>query len=63
MPIANANAPGTRWSGAHSTPPSPPPTPQLFLPCFALFAWASSLCSEGLPRFLLITVLMPVSIS
>ena len=37
-----------------------PPIPQLFLPHFAPFAWASLLCSEGLPRFLLISVLMPV---
>ena len=36
---------------------SAPPTPQLLLPCFAR---ASSLRSEGLPRFLLISVLMPV---
>ena len=37
-----------------------PPTPQLLLPRFAPFARASSLRSEGLPRFLLISVLMPV---
>ena len=39
-----------------------PPTPQLLLPRFAPFgplAWACSLHSEGLPRFLLIPVLMP----
>ena len=37
-----------------------PPTPQLFLPRFTRFARTSSLRSEGLPRFLLISVLMPV---
>ena len=41
--------------GAYSTPT----TPQLFLPLFAPFAWVYSLRSEGLPRFLLISVLMP----
>ena len=46
--------------GAYSDPP--PPTPQLLLPRFAPFAplaWASLLHSESLPRFLLISVLMP----
>ena len=40
---------------------SGPPTPQLFLPLFAPFARASSLGSEGLPRFLLISVVMSAS--
>ena len=39
---------------------APHPNPQLFLPRFAPFTRASSLRSEGLPRFLLISVLMPV---
>ena len=46
---------GGGWGWAYSTPA----TPQMLLPCFALFVRASSLRSEGLPRFLLISVLMP----
>ena len=50
------------WVGGLQHHPPPPATPQLLLPRFApfaLLAWASSLHSEGLPRFLLISVLMP----
>ena len=53
------NAPGPHWD-LTVLPPLPPPTPQLFWPRFTPFARASSLRSEGLPRFLLISVLMPV---
>ena len=45
------------WRGLDPVGGSPP-TPQLFFPGFAPFARASSLRSEGLPRFLLISVLM-----
>ena len=54
----NANWPLDPVGGAYSPPPAFPP--ELFLSRFAPFARASSLGSEGLPRFLLISVLMPV---
>ena len=47
--------------GLTAPPPPHPPPPQLFLPPFAPFARASLLRSEGLPRFLVISVLMPVT--
>ena len=60
MPIFLGHRPRP-WTplGGHTEPPPPQP-PQLVLPYFSPFAWASPLRSEGLPRFLLISVLMPV---
>ena len=62
MPIFMELRPWIPFGGGASRAPPPPPTPQLLLPRFAPFAplaWASLLHSESLPRFLLISVLMP----